>query len=783
MAKDRFLIAPFETGLQTDIKPWLIPDEAFASLQNVYVYKGTLRKRPGSQLQNQTQPLAVQQLFSRLAINIGTTQADGSLVNVNIPGNVAKVGQIFSVGSTIITPTALGTPVAGANILLTAPINGLVLNLNIAGPNNIQWAATAGIELMTVYYYPAEPVMGIYQVPATPVANNPNQLDDLVTAYDTQFPYQYLAGHWEYLGAVPPSTFGVPQPVGAAMWTSSNSQFMWATNWWKLNPNTKAVYASNNKPLQSVAAANRNVAYDGIKVFNTALATWANFFPLVANGPAALGIILSGCLSMQVFKNCFFVFNTIERTTPGGGGAGVDSFFPNRLRYSAPGADPGGNNLAGAGNFDALSNSGAGVIDIPTDEAIVSVSSVKDRLIVFCEQSTYEVVYTGVASRLFLVQRINSELGVESTYSPTLFDRAVLGVGNFGVLACNGANVERIDEKIVNEVFEVRNSDNGLIRTHGVRDYFTECVYWTFCTPITIDSYPNKILLYNYRNGSFALFDDSITAFGYDNNATDLQWQNINIAWQDMDRPWDDPSLQSQFTPVLAGNQQGILFKFFRDFPELAQGQYITNMVFANAQITITSINHNNAPGSYIQISNAQGANLTGVNGTIFEVGQFIDVNTFTVGYVPIGGETYTGGGTTQRVSRIEAITKQFNLYQKDGFNCRFEKVQFLVDQETSAGAEIGVQYRCNTNQTGLGNLPASPQTNASIQLNAYQLYPYETGSDQFWRTLYTNVQGTYVQLVIGYYQDQMLNPNSAFSDFQLNAMMIHASPTSSRFQ
>ena len=78
MAKDRYLIAPFETGLQTDIKPYMTPDEAWTSLYDAYVYKGRTRKRPGSQLQNQTVPLAVQQLYSRLAINLGATDGAGA---------------------------------------------------------------------------------------------------------------------------------------------------------------------------------------------------------------------------------------------------------------------------------------------------------------------------------------------------------------------------------------------------------------------------------------------------------------------------------------------------------------------------------------------------------------------------------------------------------------------------------------------------------------------------------------------------------------------------------
>ena len=47
MPMDRFLIAPFNTGLQRDLKPWLIMEDAFTSLVNSYVFRGRIKKRFG----------------------------------------------------------------------------------------------------------------------------------------------------------------------------------------------------------------------------------------------------------------------------------------------------------------------------------------------------------------------------------------------------------------------------------------------------------------------------------------------------------------------------------------------------------------------------------------------------------------------------------------------------------------------------------------------------------------------------------------------------------------
>ena len=50
MATDRFLIAPIDenSGLQKNVLPWLIPDNAFSEFNNAYVFRGRVRKRFGS---------------------------------------------------------------------------------------------------------------------------------------------------------------------------------------------------------------------------------------------------------------------------------------------------------------------------------------------------------------------------------------------------------------------------------------------------------------------------------------------------------------------------------------------------------------------------------------------------------------------------------------------------------------------------------------------------------------------------------------------------------------
>lgn len=51
MAKyDRFWIGPLQSGLERNLEPFLIADDAYARLRNAYNFRGRIRKRFGAEL-------------------------------------------------------------------------------------------------------------------------------------------------------------------------------------------------------------------------------------------------------------------------------------------------------------------------------------------------------------------------------------------------------------------------------------------------------------------------------------------------------------------------------------------------------------------------------------------------------------------------------------------------------------------------------------------------------------------------------------------------------------
>jgi len=579
---DRFLIAPSNTGLQTNLKPWLINDDAFAELNNAYVFRGRVKKRFGSRFMGTGwSTLQEEQLFSRLSIQVGVTTS-GALSGT-VPGVVFKIGQQFSVLGIIFTVYQLGTPAAmySTNVGASGTFNTTTGAFAITG--------TAAPDMTPVYFYPGEPVMGLSNYSPGESINNQQ-----CYAWDTQFSYTFSpSGFWSQTPSVITAIWNDP--------SGDDLNYFWAYNWQGINSYPQIMFVTNYQVTNYNGAS--TATDDPIWFYNGAAtggATWIpaigvnGFYFLPAGGAIYSGPFIQTARLIVPFKNRLVVLNTVENsglttgvsigttdgsgnasgTTTGGkigqyfligttyftiinptgalkvstGGTGTGTYnistgawtftgastmaaiylystvgtntnFSNRARYCHYGSPFSINAWYEPNQTDTAGNvgDGGGYIDAATEEEIISCEFIKDRLIVYFERSTWELAYTGNAVKPFTWQKINTELGSESQFSTVPFDKEVLTIGNTGVHACNGSNVARVDNNIPDQIFNIGDKNIGVQRVVGIRDYFAEMVYWAFPTDNenTNDKYPNQVLVYNYKNGAWALNDDCITMFGY----------------------------------------------------------------------------------------------------------------------------------------------------------------------------------------------------------------------------------------------------------------------------
>lgn len=740
MAFQKFIIGPYKSGLVKDVEPFYIPEDAFSKLLNAYVWRGRVRKKPGAITTSNTGANELEKVNrSRLRINLGNTSGAGAFNNagVAVPGVQWKIGQAFSVGSTYFTVhqangAMFRTAGAGASTFDTA--TGMV---SITGAP----AATA------VYYYPAEPVMGFF---------NPEQDDvnnEKTWAWDTQFAYEFNTANdgWERLNG--------EAMAGDALWDSTinnKSAFFWATNYQGLVSEDTFIYVSNNNPNEA-----RFMRY-----YNTVTNQWNSFRPTIqfVTGSPGLTLHCEAALMIVSFNNTLILLNTYEETTPGN-----VEHFPFRIRWCRDRSIPIDNTGISYFPYNQASPGFGAVLDSPSRQAIVGAEFLRNRLIIYMERETYELAILAQDNVTpFEWRKINTELGAESTFSTIPFDKTVLGIGQTGVHACTGTNVDRIDAKIPDEVFNIHNDIEGAKRVHGIRDYFTEMAYWTFPNFIDNPTYPTRILAFDYKHPSWSLWQDSITAYGY--------FQNPASRGATL-------SDQALFRQVIAGNQEGYTYLIDLDQPTNTPSLQITDINIGGAPTIVLTVIDNNLDVAsadpndidFIRIENVVG--VTGLNDNIYKVDS-TTTNTVTITAAGVGGGPYAGGGTIRRVNRINILTKEFNPFTQDGRNVLMNKVNFLVNNQGGTLPAITIDYYISTSLLGTVDEAITTSTligTSVLQLAPYTLAPFEVSQRQFWHSVYFWADGEFVQFNIYWTDEQMAEPNISLTDFQLHGMILHA--------
>jgi hypothetical protein len=856
MPFDRFMIAPMNTGLELDLKPWQIPDDAFTQLQNAYVFRGRVRKRFGGELMGYGSPTAsMEPFYSRLGISLGNTDGETGDITGNLTATFGitgfKIGQIFVIGTALFTVTALGTP---ANLLRSDGVVATATLNTTTGAFVINGATIA----TAAYFYPSQPVMGLANYELGAINNQPS------FAFDTQMAYNFQSGYWQQSnttsGAVP------------VVWHGTNSDLFWTTNWTGIVPGAPVMFVSN---FNASVGTNPLTTDDPIWTYGNPANNWATFLPQTTQPKAAgyLGNFVQSARIVIPFKDRLVLLNTIENNgyQTYHNANSINTSYPQRCRYShngspfptgqlqialtggaavgitdgagnATGTVPsinlfpgkigmrfsigteiftvtatgtpgvmtttGGsathtyNTTTGAYAFTGAAAttqvyfypevsawlepnlpgySGAGYIDATTDEQIVSAEFIKDRLIVYFEKSTWELAYTGNQVLPFTWQKINTELGSQSTLSSVPFDKLILTVSNTGILACNGANVERIDNKIPDNVFEI--DVTNAARVTGIRDYYTEMVYWAVPTTDAqtfSNTFPNQVLVYNYKNGSWAYNDDCITAFGYFEQQRDLTWEAAQGTWEGANFSWNSGVEQAQSRQVIAGNQQGFVYIIKPEEGYNAPVMQITNMVNAAPNVTLTVVDHTLNVDDYVKIDYALGS--TNLNGAIYQIVSVTNANTFSIAGALEG--SYLGGGFITRISNINITSKQWNPYVKDGRNVYIQRIDFCVDK-TSDG-QVTVDYypsstalSMNADSAGSG----SALSTGVLETSPYEFVNMEQYQQRLWHPIYLQCDGETIQIKIYMSDEQMRDVAIAESGFELEAMILHCMPTSDRLR
>lgn len=738
-------IRQYKTGLVQSRPEFLLPNDAFPVLENMLVYREKLIRKSGCKLVGRLKRTVDATGINTLNLLTGL-EATASLV----PGSINIVG---AGGTTWTDPNSDG-----------------VLFRDTPGPNgtvNYSTGAITGQGLPlsggTFEYYPGLPVMGL----RSRELNNIN-FEQLI-AFDEVYAYRFNSpGGWEEF--IPGTT-----------WTGNNSDFFWSTNYWVGDGNQKIFWVTNFSGTTG----------DPIRYTNGT--AWIDFAPQID----VAGNRLNQCLAMVPFRSRMVTFNTFE-----GMNLATSVNFRQRIRWSAI-----GNPFSDASSVVSTVNANAwrddipgqgGFLDIPTAQNIVGIGFVRDNLVVYCERSTWQLRYTGRSIAPFQIEKVNAELGAESTFSAVQFDSSLMGIGDKGVVNCDSYTSETIDIKIPNLVFRFKNTENGHKRVQGIRDFQQRIAFWTYVSPDSDTDviFPNRRLVYNYENDSWAIFRDSYTALGVFQSSNSLAWDDFPAT--DPTNTWENQNYSwiirpAEFPAIVGGNQQGFVEQFGQyEFEAFSTNDVSLSIMGITGNTTtatiITSDAHNLQTGDVIEIIGIpSGTPFDNLNDGIFGIVK-VDADNFKLfTYSSITGQfsipqlddpdVYIGGGLITIRDNFRVVSKKFNFLD-DGQSIELGYMDILLNN-TSNGA-ITMKVYSNYNMTEPVN--TYPQNNYLNQPDTFfnsvipTSVPVYRGSSKNMQRIYCTARGAFITLEFTFSNAQMAGVEQQ-QDVQIENQIIWTRP------
>ena len=611
MTIHNFMIGPINDGLRKDVKPYATPEDSFETLNNAYQFRGRVVRRQG---------------YRKLA----RLSTDGGTTFLGLPVMGLRTRELFGINLQQLigfdTTTAYSFS-AGAFTTLSSvmPItwNGtnyeFFYTINYAGAF---WATNfvPGLHGWAPSLFANSAGVGNLATVDVTVTGNTAAVGDNI--YFINLAGAAAANNLVFATVIAINVGGNPAVITIQA-VDVPAAFTWANG---------AVTGFMLDSTKSIAGQ------DGIRYYancsdNAATITpigntWVNYNP-----PLSPTTALAGALLIFAYRGYLVFLNTWEGSDP----ASVVN-FPNRARWTQIGTPYYSNPVPNTPSLQTVDHFAArddlfgrgGANDAPTNEVIVAAGFIRDILVVYFERSTWRLRFVNNSQNPFVWERVNIEYGSDCTFSAIPFDKGLIAIGDRGIVISDGNDTVRFDEKIPDDIFNIRQNNFGLQRVYGIRTFETRLNYWTY--PSDSDpngTFPDQVLVFNYDTKNWSYFDDTFTCFGYFYPADIQTWASMTNPWSSYGMTWDSGVASQDFETIIAGNQQGYVL-------ELEQTDGINEPSLSISNImgsTVTSANHNIPDGTWITLSGVTGTTFSdgvSLNGRNFKI-NVIDANNFTI--------------------------------------------------------------------------------------------------------------------------------------------------------
>lgn len=409
------LIAPFQTGLDTDLQPWQAPPDSFQLLNNFHIRHGFLEKRSGYRIFGYM-------VHNPVATITGISQANPAVVTA---------ANTFTNGDQVLITNVAGMTEVNGNIYTVA--NRTAADFELSGVDSTSFSAyTLGGRAAT---FDGDRIMGIARY------IDPDGSKSTL-AFDTK------------RAAIYDGTNDRFNPLDAAdIMSGSDTDYIWFENWQHSN-STNRLYFTNGKEYDGVSV-------DGIRYYDPAVSTTATtlFNPSLGGTRTLYG----GKLLFAI-KQRLVVLNTFEHDS----GPATTTNYPQRARWCQ---------AQGPGNWDDTVAGGGGFVDAPTGEQIISARALQDVIIVFFTNSVWTLRPVPDPALPFRWDKINDFRACDGKMASVGYDRYVVALGVRGITATDGVETRRIDDRIQDFTVDEINVDE-FAKVYPLRNYDNKR-WWT----------------------------------------------------------------------------------------------------------------------------------------------------------------------------------------------------------------------------------------------------------------------------------------------------------------
>jgi len=635
-----FLIAPFQTGLDLDVQPWLQPQDAFGSIINGHIHNGVTEKREG---------------YEKLGHLVHKNGVDWNITGIVVGAGVVTVSLNDNTGLTTgdvveFRDVTGMTELNGNRYTITvviAGVGGTFTLDNVIGTLFTAWAAGGG-----VYLVPEDRVMGIERYITS--GNTKTML-----AFDTKRAATFNTSSKRF------------DPIDTAdIMSGADTDYIWAANWASTASTAAStlyrLYFTNGKALAG--------GLDGIRYFDGGTTT-TSFAPVI-NGVTTI----NGAKLLFAYRERLLLLATQEGGT----------LYPQRLRWcqaqNPSAANAWDDNVAGRGGF----------VDAPTGDHIISARFVQDGIIVFFTDSVWQLRPTSDPALPFRWDKINNFRACDGKMTSEQYDRVVIAVGGRGITTTDGTDTRRIDDKI--KEFVAQNINQGQFGKVFTRRSFSTRRTWLLY-PYKESDEADESLIYAEESGAFSIYEVGMNVLGYGGAASDptiADFDDKTIA--DFG---DDTILDYAFDEgseiFLGGDRSGVVYVMEQggDDAEILFSATILDVTPANPAVVTMTADIGLSDGDIVTISGIAVGSMVELNDRSFFVTSKSG-NTFALlGENSVAYAAYVAGsgGDVRSITasdiELKLLSAGWNPFIKEGRRAQLGYVDLFVDSHETAAMDI----------------------------------------------------------------------------------------------